>query len=92
MSREAHTAGPWVFSFESIDPEWAVVTTAGGAIIANVNADHRQEANARLIAAAPALLAVSKAFVAHYPMGINPMLDQAFRDARAAIQSATGEG
>ena len=55
-----HTPGPWAFSFESVDPEWAVVTTPGGAIVANVNADHRQQANARLIAAAPDMLAAMK--------------------------------
>lgn len=48
-----HTPGPWKFSFESVDPEWAVITTSGGAVVANVNANHRQEANAALIAAAP---------------------------------------
>lgn len=53
MSGGKHTPGPWVYSFESVDPEWAVVTTVGGSVIANVNSDHRQEANARLIAAAP---------------------------------------
>ena len=56
------TPSPWVFSFENIDPEWSVVTTAGGAVIANVNSDHRREANARLIAAAPDLLAALKLF------------------------------
>lgn len=55
-----HTPGPWAVSCESVDDEWAVVTTPGGAVIANVNADHRQDANARLIAAAPDLLAALK--------------------------------
>lgn len=40
------------------------------------------------MAAAPKMAASLKAFVAHYPMGINPMLDQAFRDARAALSKA----
>lgn len=57
MTTQNHTPGPWKYSFESVDPEWAVVhNTLGGPVIANVNADHRQEANARLIAAAPAML------------------------------------
>lgn len=55
MTERKWTPGPWAFSFESIDPSWAIVTTSGGAIVANVNADHRQEANAHLIAAAPDL-------------------------------------
>jgi len=51
-----HTPGPWVASFESVDPEWAAITTVGGSVIANVNADSRQQANAHLIAAAPDML------------------------------------
>lgn len=51
------TPGPWTYSFESVDPEWSIVTTSGGRVIANVNADHRREANARLIALAPDLAA-----------------------------------
>lgn len=61
MSKPSHTPGPWSYSFESVDPEWAVVSMKGGLVVANVNADHRQEANARLIAAAPDLLAALKA-------------------------------
>lgn len=34
---------------------------------------------ARLLAAAPALADVAEAFVAHYPMGTNPFLDETFR-------------
>lgn len=60
MSTQKHTSGPWKFSFESIDSEWAIVTTASGSIIANVNSDQRQKANARLIAAAPELLSALK--------------------------------
>lgn len=51
-----HTPGPWNCSQESVDPEWWIVTIKGGLIVANVNAHHNQEANARLIAAAPDLL------------------------------------
>lgn len=62
------TPGPWKFSFESIDPNWAVVTDAHGSIIANVNSETGpdassapatrkmpQDANVTLIAAAPDL-------------------------------------
>lgn len=52
-----HIPGPWSCCQESIDPEWWIVTIRGGLIVANVNAHFRQEANARLIAAAPDLLA-----------------------------------
>lgn len=51
-----YTPGPWVYSFESEDPDWAIVTTVGGSVIANVNADHRLAANVALIASAPDLL------------------------------------
>lgn len=49
------------------------------------------KANARLIAAAPDLLAALERFVAHYPNGINPMLDDAASAARAAIAKARGQ-
>ena len=63
-----HTPGPWKWSVESVDPEWAIVTAAGGNIVANVNSETGpdipplvstkmpQMANAALIAAAPELL------------------------------------
>jgi hypothetical protein len=54
------TPGPWKYSFEAVDPEWAVVTAKGGLIIANVNSNKLQEANAALIAASPVLLAACK--------------------------------
>jgi hypothetical protein len=56
----AHTPGPWFYSFESVDPEWAIVITVGGTVIANVNADHRQQANTDLIVAAPEMYAALK--------------------------------
>lgn len=59
----AFTPGPWVYSFESFDPEWAVVTTSGGSVIANVNADHRQNGNTRLIAASPDFFAAAKGLI-----------------------------
>lgn len=64
-----HTPGPWKVSTESADPDWAVVTTTHGNVVANVNSETGpdltplvsvkmpQNANARLIAAAPDLLA-----------------------------------
>lgn len=91
-----HTPSPWMFSFESIDPEWAVLTTCGGAVIANVNADKKQLANARLIAAAPDLL---EALTDLFDAGMESVLmgdgkhDQieAIKKAIAAIAKATGE-
>lgn len=62
-----HTPGPLVVSFESVDPEWAIVSTYGGRIVANVHCDcipggFRNDANARIIAASPDLLT---AYLAH---------------------------
>ena len=84
-----HTPGPWSWSFESIDQEWAIVMSKGGNIVANVNLDTRQEANARLIAAAPDMLAALKAFAAWdqcWPGNIN--LEGVCEVARAAIAKA----
>ena len=96
-----HTPGPWKFGFESVDPEWAIVTIEGGLIIANVNADHRQEANARLIAAAPDLLEAAHGVDVLYaelqaalPKIANTramdIVQDAVRKARAAIAKAEG--
>jgi hypothetical protein len=56
---EGHTPGPWkVTDDQCADPEWKLVANAFGTLIANVNDRGRQQKpNARLIAAAPALLA-----------------------------------
>ncbi len=52
-----------------------------------------QLANARLMAASPDMFEVVRQFVAHYPVGINPNLDEAYwplcQVARAAISRAT---
>lgn len=89
-----HTPGPWSTASDPchFDSQTTVVA-ANGARVAEVtgSAFDEAEANARLIAAAPDLLEACKAFVAHYPMGTNPFLDDAFRAARAAIARATGE-
>ncbi len=103
MSALKHTPGPWKFSFESADSEWAIVTTIGGSVISNVNADHRQEANARLIAAAPMLLEALRPLAAMGDASIRATILAALRPheresfvaatgaARAAIAAATGD-
>ena len=81
-----HTPGPWKQSCESIDPDWHIVTTSGGAVIANVFAP--QSANAHLISAAPDLLeALEEASdpINGYLHG--PVLAR----ARAAIAKARGQ-
>jgi hypothetical protein len=60
----AATPGPLVISFESVDPEWAIVSTYGGRVVANVHCDYFpsgfcDDANARLTAAAPTIAALA---------------------------------
>lgn len=89
MSEFSPTPGPWKFSFEGVDPEWAIVTNAHGLIVANVNADSRQEANARLIAAAPELLEALRGVVA-MQYSKPSFLAASMEQARAAIAKAEG--
>ena len=81
-----HAPGKWAYSFESVDPEWAVVTTSDGTVIANVNAHGRQEENARLIAAAPELLEALQ-FIREHGEEFSEL---AAKKAIAAINKATG--
>jgi hypothetical protein len=66
---DGHTPGPWKTHRENISPDWLILTDTNGLVIANINpetgptaasrpatAKMPQEHNARLIAAAPALL------------------------------------
>jgi hypothetical protein len=56
-----HTPAPWLIGEDQcVDETWSIVTTSGGSIIANVNDRHDRLANARLIAAAPDMLAALK--------------------------------
>src|SRR5215469_17072022 len=60
-----HTPGPWRLQQESVDPDWHIVTAPGGRIMANVHIEAgnaMDEANARLITAAPDLLALAKQY------------------------------
>jgi hypothetical protein len=93
-----HIPGPWSCSQESADPEWWIVTIPGGLIVANVNAHHRQEANARLISAAPELLDCLK--MAEDVLSRHPFSTEIWRNGlhpangvdmiRTAIAKATG--
>lgn len=87
----SHTPGPWNCDQESIDPEWWIVTIKGGLIVANVNAHFHQEANARLIAASPDLLAALQWLsdeTGDPASPTRPSVD-AMQAARAAIAKAT---
>ncbi len=82
-----YTPGPWKQSCESIDPDWHIVTTSGGAIIANVFAP--QNANARLIAAAPDLLEALEGAMKLLDAGA--LYEPQAYAARAAIAKARGQ-
>lgn len=102
-----HTPGPWKWAVESVDPEWAIVTTKGGRVIANVNSEGGvtdagkpammpRDSNARLIAAAPDLLAAlqalheyARAASAGYRNALTPAEDELYTQAHAAITKAT---
>lgn len=98
--RAQHTPGPWKFGFESVDPEWAIVTHGQGLVVANVNSDMRQEANARLISAAPELLEALVTLVQEVTVlemfgetgstASKTNVDDAVRKARFAIAKAKG--
>ena len=105
MTNTSHTPGPWRVIFESIDPEWSVVTDARGNIVANVNSETGpdvpplvstkmpRDANARLIAAAPDLLAALEAVMNHpHVRAYLPYspTDAVFSGAMAAIAKAKG--
>lgn len=102
---EGVTPGEWIWSAQSVDPEWAVIMTFGGHIIANVNDDHRQDANARFIAASrqivPDLLAqiaALQARVAELEAGLGALVTlngdrvgRTWNRARALIAKPTGD-
>lgn len=95
-----HTPGPWSYSWETQDRDWAIVTDVNGWIVANVNTETgpdvhsapamRQmpaEANAYLIAAAPDLLAFAES-ARDFAREAN---DEAmYADADAVIAKAEG--
>lgn len=92
-----HTPGPWKYDFQSVDREWAIVTNPYGLIVANVNADSRQTANARLIAAAPDLLEALEQIMPSIEDNdsitasqIRHVYADALNAARAAIAKAKG--
>ena len=99
--KAAHTPGPWKFGKEltARSGEWLVSFDAGskgrGIAIAETRAGSgNEEANARLIAAAPELLAALEtaymALIGYLPAHRNDVTDAAIGAARAAITKAKG--
>ncbi len=96
----AHTPGPWVCyaDLPSTEPDWHIVTTSNRLrVLANVHIEpgnKTDEANARLIAAAPDLLAIALRFRDYtkgpdgyrYPLGSVQELDAAIAKATGADQ------
>jgi len=91
----AHTPGPWKFgkTLSSTSGEWLISLDfaghVGNPVAAIVPATGNEYANARLIAAAPDLLAALSRLIG----GLETMQDNldAARQARAAINKATGQ-
>lgn len=84
---QSHTPGPWS---RVIAPTQIV---AGPKIIANIN--HKlvpeADANARLIAAAPEMLAALRLILASGPLANGMRDDAAMEQAREAVAKALGE-
>ena len=86
-----HTQGPWLIGEEQcVDECWSIVTTSGGAIVANVNDNAKRRANARLISAAPDMLEALRYADAEFerlglPEDCSPRIG-----VRAAIAKAEG--
>jgi len=102
MSETKHTPGPWIYyaDLPSTEPDWHIVTTANKLrLLANIHIEPGNavdEANARLIAAAPELLAALEALLqanypAYYPALEPPTKDDARIVALSAIAKAKGE-
>lgn len=87
LSRNEPTPGPW-----SVDVHKNIVASGGLVAFPGIRAGFNQEANARLIAAAPELLAALQRILAH--PNFRPCecgaSNCATTEARAAIAKATG--
>ena len=86
MDKARHTPGPWCVSNDNAD---RAIVQSGAQRIATCAASHEGDANARLIAAAPALLEALIVVVDCLESG---QAISAGDTARAAIAQARGEG
>jgi len=87
-----HTPGPWAVSAGSYGPEMQIngADGFGVALCADGVGDGVMERNARLIAAAPDLLAALQSIVASADANCGDSLANAIDTARAAIEKAGG--
>ena len=93
-----HTPGPWEIRRVGIAKDLPVVTSAEHDVCEmryNTNGRLRLENNARLIAAAPELLAALKGIVGYYDgdmkASAGTLVDTYLPQARAAIAKAVGD-
>lgn len=89
----AHTPGPWEAHWipgHFSEPSIGIYGDGGRRAVALIHSATRAEANARLIAAAPELLASLQGILelAKFDGAINPLYDEHFSAARAAIAKA----
>ena len=88
MSAANYTPGPWVTSSLPNGTEWTV-SADGGDMLADLTGCPNEKANARLIAAAPELLAALQAIMGD-PDAVDHILYLDAVAADAAIAKATG--
>lgn len=90
MSEMKHTPGPW-----KLGPRGITITDKEGFVLCNLTIFNQQEANARLIVAAPDLLEALVALVEQvaFEWRIYDLMniDDEMAAARTAIAKATGE-
>ena len=91
MTASKHTPGSWRLLFKAAQGVWVIEGPGRFRFVAFVIAhDAEDEANARLIAAAPDLLAALRALFYAFENDDTVAGTEAIRNARAAIKSATG--
>jgi len=91
----AHTLGPWIAAdvFVNNSPNRLILRQAkyGGDVVADLgDTEHANMANARLIAAAPELLAALRDIVTASSANCGDSLANAIQTGRAAIAKAGG--
>jgi hypothetical protein len=84
-----HTPGPWAYQATAGNHDFAIYPEATGRDLALVR--DFNEANARLIAAAPDLLAALRALLAVYDVELGGIGHREAREARALLTRIAGE-
>ena len=83
-----HTQGPWEVSFSQINAAKHECIVQFGF---NIRENPKAYANARLIAAAPEMLAALERIIEYHVPKINPLLDASILSAQSALNKAKGE-